>query len=99
MSGLRFTEMIPGFGAKVEGFDPSHASLQTIVAMNRALDNYGVLLFQGLELTESQQLDFSRMFGQLNCQNARGHALTKLNGRSTQLIWDWLSMFLKTDYQ
>ena len=63
MSNLRFKAISPVFGAVVEGFDVDNVPASDGV-LNDALDRFGVLVFPGLELAESQQLEMAKVFGE-----------------------------------
>ena len=64
MSNLRFKAISPVFGAVVEGFDVDDVPASDRALLNDALDRFGVLVFPGLELAESQQLDMAKVFGE-----------------------------------
>ena len=64
MSNLRFKAISPVFGAVVEGFDVDDVSSSDGALLNDALDRFGVLVFPGLELAESQQLEMAKVFGE-----------------------------------
>ena len=64
MSNLRFKAISPVFGAVVEGFDVDDAPASDGALLNDALDRFGVLVFPGLELAESQQLEMAKVFGE-----------------------------------
>ena len=64
MSNLRFKAISPVFGAVVEGFEVDDVPASDEALLNDALDRFGVLVFPGLELAESQQLDMAKVFGE-----------------------------------
>ena len=64
MSNLSFKAISPVFGAVVEGFDVDDVSPSDGALLNDALDRFGVLVFPGLELAESQQLEMAKVFGE-----------------------------------
>lgn len=64
MSNLSFKAISPVFGAVVEGFDVDDVSASDEPLLNDALDRFGVLVFSGLELAESQQLEMAKVFGE-----------------------------------
>ncbi|HTX62536.1 MAG TPA: TauD/TfdA family dioxygenase [Acidimicrobiales bacterium] len=57
------TELLPGFGARVEGIDLMEES--SFGAINDLWHKYQVLVFPGQELSEQQQIDFATRFGPL----------------------------------
>ena len=64
MSLIGFRAISPVFGAIVEGFDVKDVPTSVKLAVNDALDRFGVLVFPNLELTESQQLEMAKVFGE-----------------------------------
>ena len=64
MSNLSFKAISPVFGAVVGGFDVDDVSPSDGALLNDALDRFGVLVFPGLELAESQQLEMAKVFGE-----------------------------------
>ena len=64
MSGIKFKAISPVFGAIVEGFDLDDVQASDKTVLNDALDRFGVLVFPDLELTESQQLEVAKVFGE-----------------------------------
>ena len=64
MSNLSFKTISPVFGAVVEGFDVDDVPASDEPLLNDALDRFGVLVFSGLELAESQQLEIAKVFGE-----------------------------------
>ncbi|MDG1156785.1 MAG: TauD/TfdA family dioxygenase, partial [Litorivicinaceae bacterium] len=64
MSLIGFRAISPVFGAIVEGFDVKDVPTSVKLALNDALDRFGVLVFPNLELTESQQLEMAKVFGE-----------------------------------
>ncbi len=64
MSDLSFKAISPVFGAVVEGFDVDDVPVSDEALLNDALDRFGVLVFPGLELAESQQLEMAKVFGE-----------------------------------
>jgi taurine dioxygenase len=64
MSNLSFKAISPVFGAVVEGFDVDNVPASDKSLLNDALDRFGVLVFPGLELAESQQLEMAKVFGE-----------------------------------
>ena len=64
MSNLSFKAISPVFGAVVGGFDLDNVPASDEPLLNDALDRFGVLVFPGLELAESQQLEMAKIFGE-----------------------------------
>ena len=64
MSNLSFKAISPVFGAVVGGFDLDNVPASDEPLLNDALDRVWVLVFPGLELAESQQLEMAKVFGE-----------------------------------
>jgi taurine dioxygenase len=64
MSSIKFKAISPVFGAIVEGFDLDDVQASDKPVLNDALDRFGVLVFPDIELTESQQLEVAKVFGE-----------------------------------
>jgi taurine dioxygenase len=64
MSGIKFKAISPVFGAIVDDFDVDDVQASDKPVLNDALDRFGVLVFPDLELTESQQLELAKVFGE-----------------------------------
>ena len=64
MSLIGFKAISPVFGAIVEGFDVKDVPTSVKLALNDALDRFGVLVFPNLELSDSQQIELAKVFGE-----------------------------------
>ena len=64
MNSMSFKPIVPDFGAVVEGFDMNNATASDKPLLNEALDRFGVLVFPDLDLSESQQLEVAKLFGE-----------------------------------
>lgn len=64
MSGIKFKAISKVFGATVDGFDVDDIPASDKRVLNDALDSFGVLIFPDLKLTESQQLEMAKIFGE-----------------------------------
>ena len=64
MSGIKFRAISPAFGAIVDGFHVDDVQASDKPVLNDALDRFGVLVFPDLDLTESQQLELAKVFGE-----------------------------------
>lgn len=72
----------PKFAARIGGVDLSRKLPdETRRAIQAALDQYGVLVFPGLPLTEDQQADFAENFGQLERSNIIMKVKARIGGR------------------
>ncbi len=66
----------PTFAAEVSGIDIAQpVAPADVAAIEAAMDTYAVLVFRNQEITDAQQMAFSRNFGEL--ENARGGNVTK----------------------
>ncbi len=73
---MRFTPRTPnrGFAAEVTGIDLTRPiSPDDTAAIEAAMDEYAVLVFPDQPLTDQQQIDFTRNFGELEGYNTPGH--------------------------
>ena len=64
MSSINFRAISPAFGAIVDGFHVDDVQASDKPVLNSALDRFGVLVFPDLNLTESQQLELAKVFGE-----------------------------------
>lgn len=72
----------PLFAARISGVDlTEQLSDDTRGAIQAALDQYGVLVFPGVPLTEDQQADFAENFGQLERSNFIMKVKARIGGR------------------
>jgi alpha-ketoglutarate-dependent 2,4-dichlorophenoxyacetate dioxygenase len=75
---ISITELRPGFAAEIGGVDMRKpANPRDVVALRDAIDRFGVLVFPDQAMTDEQQAEFSRNFGEL----ARGTEYTKPGSR------------------
>lgn len=61
---LCFKQITPNFGAIVSGFNGISVISEAAEELNSMLDQFAILVFPRIELSESQQLDFARIFGE-----------------------------------
>jgi alpha-ketoglutarate-dependent 2,4-dichlorophenoxyacetate dioxygenase len=79
---LTFRKLHPVFVAEVTGIDLTRpVSLDDAAAIEAAMDEYAVLVFPGQPLTDQQQLDFTRNFGELEGYNTPGHIRKQTESR------------------
>ena len=63
---IEITPLTPVFGARITGFDARDALDEaTIVAIDRAIDDYSVLHLPGQPVTDDEQVAFTERFGPL----------------------------------
>ena len=71
---VTFRGLHPVFAAEVTGIDlTSPLSRDDAAAIEAGMDEYAVLVFPGQPLTDQQQIDFTRNFGELEGYNTPGH--------------------------
>jgi alpha-ketoglutarate-dependent 2,4-dichlorophenoxyacetate dioxygenase len=76
---MQIRQIHPLFVAEVSGVDLRRApSAETVAAIDRAMDQYAVLVFRGQPLSQDEQITFSSAFGQLDIGLAK---LSKTKGR------------------
>src|SRR6185312_6477670 len=76
---MQIRELHPLFAGEVSGVDirrPPDA--ETVAAIDRAMDQYAVLVFRGQPLSQDEQIAFSSAFGELDIGLAK---LSKTKGR------------------
>jgi alpha-ketoglutarate-dependent 2,4-dichlorophenoxyacetate dioxygenase len=71
---LSIRPLHPMFAAEIEGVDCRRPLERAVVdAIERAMDEYAVLVFPGQDITDAEQIDFTRHFGELEGYNTAGH--------------------------
>lgn len=66
-SEIKRTPLTPVLGAEIHEVDLSQPVTDAAVQqINKALSEYGVLLFRGQDITPAQHIDFSRKFGEID---------------------------------
>ncbi len=79
---VTFRKLHPVFAAEVTGIDLSGPiSRDDVAAIEAGMDEYAVLVFPGQPLTDQQQLDFTRNFGELEGYNTPGHIRKQTESR------------------
>jgi alpha-ketoglutarate-dependent 2,4-dichlorophenoxyacetate dioxygenase len=79
---LNFRKLLPVFAAEVTGIDLTRpVSRDDVAAIEAGMDEYAVLAFPGQPLTDQQQLDFTRNFGELEGYNTPGHIRKQTESR------------------
>jgi alpha-ketoglutarate-dependent 2,4-dichlorophenoxyacetate dioxygenase len=65
---LHLQPLVPGigFGAEASGLDLKNVSPEEAQAIEKAMDQYAVLVWRGQPLTEEQQIAFAKYFGPLD---------------------------------
>jgi len=69
-----FRQLSPTFAAEVGGVDCAKPlTPDEVAAIEAGMDRYAVLVFRGQDLTDAQQIAFTRHFGELESYNTPGH--------------------------
>jgi alpha-ketoglutarate-dependent 2,4-dichlorophenoxyacetate dioxygenase len=92
---MRFTPRTPnrGFAAEVTGIDLTRPiSPDDTAAIEAAMDEYAVLVFPDQPLTDQQQIDFTRNFGELEGYNTPGHIRRRAESRLGAGIADFSNL-------
>jgi alpha-ketoglutarate-dependent 2,4-dichlorophenoxyacetate dioxygenase len=79
---LTFRQLHPVFAAEVTGIDLTRpVSADDAAAIEAGMDDYAVLVFPDQPVTDQQQLDFTRNFGELEGYNTPGHIRKQTDSR------------------
>jgi alpha-ketoglutarate-dependent 2,4-dichlorophenoxyacetate dioxygenase len=83
----------PVFVGEVTGVDCSKPlSRDDVTAIDAGMDQYAVLVFRGQPLTDQQQIDFTRHFGELEGYTTAGHIRKKDDSRLGSGIADFSNL-------
>ncbi|MFL5257484.1 MAG: TauD/TfdA dioxygenase family protein [Rhodopila sp.] len=83
----------PVFVGEVSGVDCSHSlTSEQIAAIQAGMDQYAVLVFRDQPLTDQQQIDFTRHFGELEGYNTPGHIRRREESRLGPGIADFSNL-------
>jgi alpha-ketoglutarate-dependent 2,4-dichlorophenoxyacetate dioxygenase len=90
---LTFRPLHPVFAAQVTGIDLTQPlTPNQAAAIDAGMDEYAVLVFPGQPLTDQQQLDFTRNFGELEGYNTPGHIRKQADSRLGPGIADFSNL-------
>src|SRR5882762_9128630 len=79
---LTITELHPVFAAEVSGVDLRRpVSGEEAAAIEAGMDRYAVLVFRGQDISDEQQVAFTRNFGQLENYNTPGTVRKRVDNR------------------
>jgi alpha-ketoglutarate-dependent 2,4-dichlorophenoxyacetate dioxygenase len=79
---VTFRNLHPVFAGEVSGIDcRTPLSPADVAAIEAGMDEYAVLVFRDQNLTDRQQLDFTRHFGELEGYNTPGHIRAQTESR------------------
>ncbi len=83
----------PTFAGEVTGIDCCKPlSPDEVAAVEAGMDNHAVLVFRDQPLTDQQQIDFTRHFGELEGYNTPGHIQKKADSRLGAGIADFSNL-------
>jgi alpha-ketoglutarate-dependent 2,4-dichlorophenoxyacetate dioxygenase len=86
-------QIYPTFAGEVTGIDCSRPlSPDEVAAVEAGMDKHAVLVFRDQPLTDQQQIDFTRQFGELEGYNTPGHIRKKDDSRLGSGIADFSNL-------
>jgi len=90
---LSLRPLHPVFAAEATGVDLAHPLAPTdIAAIQDAMDRHAVLVFPGQDITDQQQIDFTRQLGPLESYPAGGHIRARVDSRLQAGISDFSNL-------
>src|SRR6201996_962645 len=90
---LSIRQLHPVFAAEVSGVDCRRPlDSGTVAAIEQAMDQYAVLVFREQDLTDAEQIGFTRHFGELERYNTPGHIRNRQDHRLGPGIADFSNL-------
>jgi alpha-ketoglutarate-dependent 2,4-dichlorophenoxyacetate dioxygenase len=90
---VSFRQLAPTFAAEVSGVDCAKTlTSEEIAAIEAGMDRYAVLVFRGQDLTDEQQLAFTRQLGPLEAYGSPGHIRRDVEQRLGRGIADFSNL-------
>jgi alpha-ketoglutarate-dependent 2,4-dichlorophenoxyacetate dioxygenase len=90
---VSFRQLHPIFAAEVVGIDCREPlSRDQVAAIEAGMDQYAVLIFRDQQITDEQQLDFTRHFGELENYATGGHIRKRTDSRLAPGIADFSNL-------
>jgi alpha-ketoglutarate-dependent 2,4-dichlorophenoxyacetate dioxygenase len=90
---VSFRQLHPAFAAEVSEIDCGKAlGAAEIAAVEAAMDRYAVLVFPDQNISDEQQLAFTRQFGELENYATGGHIRKRTDGRLAAGIADFSNL-------
>ena len=90
---VSFRQLHPAFAAEVSGIDCGKAlGAEEVVAVEAGMDRYAVLVFPDQNITDEQQLAFTRHFGELENYSTGGHIRKRADSRLGPGIADFSNL-------
>lgn len=91
--GVNVTPLHPALGASVTGVDlRTPLDGAEVAAIQAAIDRFGMLVFPGQDLTDAQQIAFTRNFGELENYRTSGHVRPRSESRLGAGISDFSNL-------
>jgi alpha-ketoglutarate-dependent 2,4-dichlorophenoxyacetate dioxygenase len=91
--GVTFRQLTPVFAAEVFEIDCTRPlSPGEVAAVEAGMDQYAVLVFRGQNITDDQQLTFTRQFGELENYQTGGHIRNRSESRLGAGIADFSNL-------
>jgi alpha-ketoglutarate-dependent 2,4-dichlorophenoxyacetate dioxygenase len=90
---IAFRQLAQVFAAEVSGIDcrgPLRA--EEVAALEAGMDHYAVLVFRDQDISDEQQLAFTRQFGELESYNTPGHIRKRADSRLGPGIADFSNL-------
>ena len=90
---VSFRQLRPTFAAEVSGIDCREPlTPDEIAAVEVGMDEYAVLVLRDQDLTDEQQLAFTRQFGELENYKTAGHIMKRVDSRLQQGMADFSNL-------
>ena len=90
---VSFRQLHPAFAAEVSGIDCGKAlGAEEVMAVEAGMDRYAVLVFPDQNITDEQQLAFTRHFGELENYSTGGHIRKRADSRLGPGIADFSNL-------
>ena len=90
---VAFRQLHPAFAAEVSGIDCTKPlTAEEVATVEAGMDRYAVLVFRDQDLTDAQQLAFTRHFGELESYKTPGHIRKNTDARTGPGIADFSNL-------
>src|SRR5258708_34049075 len=86
---ISFHQLHPAFAAEASASDcPKPLGVDEVAAIEAGMDKYAVLVFRDQDLSDEQQLAFTRQFGPLEAYGSPGHIRKEVEQRTSKGVAD-----------
>jgi alpha-ketoglutarate-dependent 2,4-dichlorophenoxyacetate dioxygenase len=90
---VSFHQLHPEFAAEVSGVDCAKPlSPDDVAAIDAGMDKYAVLVFRDQDITDEQQLAFTKQFGPLEAYGSPGHIRKDVEQRTPKGVADFSNL-------